>query len=357
MRALMKSALLAGVACLSLAGQAMAAGPVYYNGYRPPMDSLGRPDLNGVWTNATITPFERPASFGERVTMTPKELDEAEGRVKASNILADKPTDPNATVKDLPADCSAGRGKNCNYNSAWTDPGSTVMRVGGQPRTSIVSTTPDGRIPANLKGQRPTRIIEGEETGTGTAQPGSARADPAGRNDNPEGRSLGERCINMGNAVPRSGLYNNNYAIQQGTDSVAIWTEMIHEVRIVRLGAKHRTDGVRTWGGDPVGWYEGPTLVVETVGYDPRQNFYNASDALKVTERFTRVSPTRMHYAFTIEDPKTWAKPWGGEYEFASSPGIYEYACHEGNYGLLDILAGAREEEAEARVKTANAGK
>ncbi|CAN5255126.1 hypothetical protein BH11PSE2_BH11PSE2_18820 [soil metagenome] len=356
MRSLFKAALLAGVMCVSLGGQAMAGGPVFAKGYKPPMDSLGRPDLNGVWTNSTITPFERPASFGERTVMTREEVDAAEGRVKAANDLADKPTDPNAKVTDLPADCSAGRGKNCNYNSAWTDPGSVVMRVGGVARTSILQT-PDGRVPANLKGQRMTRVIEGEETGLGTAQPGAGRGDPAGRNDNPEGRSMGERCIAMGSPVPRSGLYNNNYLIQQGRDTVAIWTEMIHEVRMVRLGASHRTDGIRQWGGDPIGWYEGPTLVVETNGYDPRQNFYNASDQLKVTERFTRVSPTRIHYAFTVEDPKTWAKPWGGDYEFASSPGIYEYACHEGNYGLQNILAGARAEEAEAKSKTASAGK
>jgi hypothetical protein len=353
MRGWMKSALLAGVVCVSMAGSAMAAGPVFYNGYKPPMDSLGRPDLNGVWTNATVTPFERRASFGERLVMTPQEVDEIEGRIKAVNDLAAAPTAINATVKDLPADCSASRGVNCNYNTAWTDPGSTVMRVAGKPRTSIITSEPDGRVPPNLKGQRITRIIEGEETGTGTAQPDRARPDPPGRNDNPESRSLGERCINMGSAVPRSGLYNNNHMIQQGRDSVAIWTEMIHEVRVVRLNAKHRTDGVRPWGGDPIGWYEGPTLVVETTNYHPSQNFYSASDQLKITERFTRVSPTRLHYAFTVEDPKTWAKPWGGEYEFSSSPGIYEYACHEGNYGLENILAGAR--AAEGTLTTASA--
>jgi len=102
-------------------------------------------------------------------------------------------------------------------------------------------------------------------------------------------------------------------------------------------------------GGDPIGWYEGNTLVVETTGFEPRQiRVYGGSDQMKVTERFTRVSPTRLYYAFTIEDPKTWAKPWGGEYEFYASPGIYEYACHEGNYALTNILSGARTQEAAA---------
>jgi hypothetical protein len=149
-------------------------------------------------------------------------------------------------------------------------------------------------------------------------------------------------------------LYNSTYSIQQSRDSVAIQSEMIHDVRLVRLNSKHRADGITQWGGDSIGWYQGATLVVETIGFDPRTSNYGASDQLKVTERFTRVSPTRLHYAFTIDDPKTWAKPWGGEYEMTTSPGIYEYACHEGNYGLESILAGAREEEARARTATAS---
>ncbi len=132
---------------------------------------------------------------------------------------------------------------------------------------------------------------------------------------------------------------------------------MIHEARIVRLNAKHRTDGIRQLGGDSIGWYDGDTLVVETNGFDPRQRYMGGSDQLTVTERFTRVSPTRLFYAFTMEDPKTWAKPWGGEYEFTSSRGLYEYACHEGNYGLPDILAGARAEEKQANQKAAGSGR
>jgi hypothetical protein len=342
-------ALIAGGAALAMTSQAFAQQPVYYDGYKPAKNGLGQPDLTGVWSYATITPFERAAAHGNRVEMTKEEQDTAEGKVAAVNALADAPTAINATVKDIPADCSANRGNNCNYNSAWTDPGSKVMLVGGKPRTSIVTSTPDGRVPPNLAGQRMSRAVDNsEEAGAGTAQPGSARPDRDGRNDNPEGRSYSERCIAMGSVVPRSGLYNNNYLIQQSRDSVAIVTEMIHELRVVRIGEKHRTDGQRPWGGDSIGWYDGNTLVVETVGYHPQQNYYGASDQLKITERFTRVSPTRLHYAFSVEDPKTWAKPWAGEFEFSSSPGIYEFACHEGNYGLENILAGARAEEREA---------
>ncbi len=145
--------------------------------------------------------------------------------------------------------------------------------------------------------------------------------------------------------VMRPVLYNNNYLITQGRDSVAIMIEMIHDVRIVRLDSEHRDDGVRPWMGDSIGWYEGDTLIVETINYHPDQAFYGASDELKVTERFTRVADNRLHYQFTVEDPVVWEEPWGGEYEFWASEGIYEYACHEGNYGLYNILAGGREED------------
>jgi hypothetical protein len=174
---------------------------------------------------------------------------------------------------------------------------------------------------------------------------------------NPENRWLSERCINFSGPVLRSVVYNNNYAIQQGGDFVAIESEMIHDVRIVRLNAKHRTDGIKQWRGDSIGWYEGDTLVVETIGLDPRESYLGGTNKLKVTERFTRVSPTRLHYAFILEDPRTWAKSWGGEYEFTLSPGLYEYACHEGNYALENILAGARAEEAQAKLKTAGGGR
>jgi hypothetical protein len=357
MRVSVKSVLLGGVIAACVGGQALADGPVLYDGYKVPHDSLGRPDLTGLWDNGTITPFERKINYGNRLVMTPQEVAAVEGRIAAVSALAAQPTDPNATVKDLPADCSDGRGKGCNYNSAWTDPGTTVMRVHGEPHTSIL-TTPDGLVPVNLKGQRMGRPPAGEgEDSEVSLQPGDARPDPPGMNDNPETRGMSERCVSFQTTVMRSSIYNNNHAIQQGDDVVAIESEMIHEARIVRLNSKHRADGIRQLGGDSIGWYEGNTLVVETIGFDPRQRYMGGSDQLKVTERFTRVSPTKLYYAFTMEDPKTWAKPWGGEYEFTSSRGLYEYACHEGNYGLPDILAGARAEEARAKLKAANSGR
>jgi hypothetical protein len=152
-----------------------------------------------------------------------------------------------------------------------------------------------------------------------------------------------------------NGFYNNNYHIVQTPEAVAIEVEMVHDTRIVRLNAKHRTDGLRPWFGDSVGWWDGDTLVVETTNIPERQAFMGSWKDLKVTERFTRTGKDRLRYAFTISDPTSWNEPWGGEYEFAPLKGvIYEYACHEGNYALPGILAGARAAERGGAAKGAN---
>jgi hypothetical protein len=146
-----------------------------------------------------------------------------------------------------------------------------------------------------------------------------------------------------------NGWYNNNYLIQQSPDAVAIVVEMVHDARVVRLNAKHRSDDVRPWFGDSIGWWEGDTLVVETTHFPEAQAYFGAWKDLKVTERFTRLGKERLGYRFTVEAPSVWDKPWGGEYEFHALKGqVFEYACHEGNYALPGILAGAREEEKRA---------
>ena len=171
--------------------------------------------------------------------------------------------------------------------------------------------------------------------------------------DGPEVRSLGERCImsfgrNAGPPMFPNGFYNNNYQIVQTADAVVIQVEMNHDVRLIRLNGKHRTDDVRPYMGDSIGRYDGDTLVVETTHIPQSQHFMGSWKNLKITETFRRVGKSRLHYTFTIDDPDTWDKPWGGEYEFSPLDGvIYEYACHEGNYALPGILGGARAEEAE----------
>ncbi|HET9160358.1 MAG TPA: hypothetical protein VFN88_07075 [Caulobacteraceae bacterium] len=325
-------------------------------GYKVPRAADGHAELEGVWSNATTTRLERPASFGDRLVMTPDELSKTEKDTADRNARQNKVTDAktfenwkqDALKPDNTDECRSGsRGTACGYNAGWTDPGDLVMRVGGQPRTSMITFPANGRIPPRIAGATRSFVVE-----TGEGGPERARA---GQNDNPEGRSLGERCIMSfgisSGPVMTPQLYNNTYKFVQTKDTLAIWVEMVHDVRLVRINGTHRTDGVRPWMGDSIGWWDGDSLVVETTNFNPKQNLRGGDANMKVTERFTRVGPDRLHYAFKVEDPTVWAQPWGGEYEFSSAPGIYEYACHEGNYGLEGILAGAREEDRQAAAK------
>jgi hypothetical protein len=322
---------------------------VWAASYTPPTFSDGTPDLEGTWTNATLTRLERPEEYGSRAVLTEQEAHALEKTNDDLVALGNKPTDPKATVKDLPADCSGGRGTNCNYNAAWTDPGTLVMRVHGEPRSSFITYPANGRLP--------DLTPEAKAAGVSTRRFGAAL--PAGLkpSDNPETRPLGERCITSfgfsAGPVMLPLLYNNTYQFAQSKDTVAIVVEMVHDVRMVHLNAKHRTDGVRPWFGDSIGHYEGKTLVVETTNFPQSQTFMGSWKNLKVTERFTRVAKDRMLYQFKVEDPTVWVQPWGGEYEFRPAGGmLYEYACHEGNYGLEDVLSGARAEEAKAAQAT-----
>ena len=305
--------------------------------YKPPRDTYGHPDLQGVWTNVALTRLERNPKYGAGLVLSEAETRKIEGKTRAQIELGNKPTDPNAKVTDLPADCSGGRGVDCNYNAAWTDPGSVVMRVNGQPRNGFITTPPDGRVP-----------LRKDVHVTPYGRPISAGQSPS---DNPETRALGERCLlsfgNSAGPVMLPGLYNNTYQFVQTRDQVVIDVEMVHDARIIRLDtAAHLPDSVRPWLGDSLGRWDGDTLVVETTNFHPEEVFRGASAHLRVTERFTRVAKDRIHYAFWVDDPTVFAQSWGGEYEFSRASGqIYEYACHEGNYGLVGILQGAREEE------------
>nr|MEA2797705.1 hypothetical protein [Phenylobacterium sp.] len=332
-----------GLAVLPGLAAAQAPSPPK-SAYKAPRDAYGHPDLQGVWTNASMTRLERNPRYGKDLALTEEQARKIEHRNDELIALGARPTDPNAKVTDLPADCSDGRGGDCNYNAAWTDPGSTVMRVGGQPRNGFITTTPDGRVP----------MRKDLKLGPFGQQPLPRGMSPS---DNPETRAPGERCLlsfgNSSGPVMTPVLYNNTYQIVQTRDQVSIVVEMVHDARIVRMGASHLPAPIRPWMGDSVGRWEGDTLVIETTNFHPEQVFRGASAHLKVTERLTPLSPGRMHYAFWVEDPTVFSQAWGGEYEFARSKGpVYEYACHEGNYGLVGILQGARQEE-RTGVKTA----
>lgn len=338
-----------GVAlCTPPLGSVLAATPTRAAPFKTPRNAFGQPDLSGYWSNSTLTPETRPAALGAKATYTEEEVAKLEAAVVAEVEEGNQRTDPNAPAPKAGGEASAAArpefaaagGAVGGYNRGWLDPGSSVMRVGGQPRTSLI-TTPNGQAPA-------------PKAGAPVFNPGRGGGGPLGSFDSYEMRSLGERCImgfgrNAGPPMFANGFYNNNYQIVQTKDTVAIMVEMVHDVRMVRLNGQHRTDGIRPWMGDSIGRYEGDTLVVETTNIPRRQAYKGAWENLKVTERFTRVAPDRLRYQFTVEDPTVWDQPWGGEYEFSPLQGIiYEYACHEGNYALPGMLSGARQEEAEA---------
>jgi len=338
-----------GAAVCALAAPALASAAEAP--FKAPQTAYGAPDIQGNWTNASLTPETRPANLGDRATYTPEEVKKMEGKVVEEQQQDAKPTDPNAPPPtkggDAPppgtrAEFAAAGGAVGGYNYGWLDPGAHVMRVNGEARTSII-TAPGGKAPPFKSGVTPPDY----------------RAMFRDVYDNPENRALGERCImgfgrNAGPPMLANGFYNNDYKIVQSPEAVAIEVEMVHDVRIIRLNSTHRTDGVRPWMGDSIGHWEGNTLVAETTNIPERMAYHGAWKDLVVTERFTRVGPGRLLYQFNIHAPSMWDKDWGGEYEFHPLQGeVYEYACHEGNYALRNILAGARAQEK----KTAEGGK
>jgi hypothetical protein len=341
------SALTAAASAAPTGGAPPAVDPTIPNpGWRPPRNAEGQPDLSGYWTNATITPLTRDPKLTDKATLPPAEARAVEKTWANALAAADQPTDPNSGAEASKAksgdakllairpEFAAAGGDVGGYNAFWLDPGTHILEVDGQFRTSVL-TTPNGLPPPRKDGA--------------SARPLRARG-PANF-DSYESRSLGERCImgfgrNAGPPMLSNGFYNNDYQILQTPSAVVIEVEMIHDTRIIRLNAQHRQDGVRPWMGDSIGRYEGNTLVVETTNIPQAQNFFGAWKNLKVTEWLTRVSSTRINYRFQVQDPDIWSQPWGGEYDFAPMHGIiYEYACHEGNYALPSILAGARRQE------------
>jgi hypothetical protein len=325
-------------------------------GWKAPKNVMGQPDISGYWTNATMTPLTRNPKLTDKLVVPDKDAKGLERAFAEALAEADRPTDQKkgpgkVTDKDsaeaklvaIRPDFAAAGGDVGGYNTFWIDPGAHMMRVNGEYRSSII-TTANGLPPAR--------------------KPGAAPAYGGYRDvyDSYENRALGERCI-MGfgrNSTPpmlSNGYYNNDYFITQSPDAVVIQVEMIHDVRVIRLKGGHIPESVRPFMGDSIGRFEGNTLVVETTNFPESDAFIGSWKHLKITERFTRISPTRVNYQFQAEDPDTWDKPWGGEYDFAPLKGIvYEYACHEGNYALPAILAGARRKEQEAAAGGAKPG-
>jgi hypothetical protein len=295
-----------------------------------PRTADGHPDLQGIWNNSTRTPLERPPEFAAKPTVTDAEAKVWEQKEhQAWQDLDGTSEGPLHKTKG-----SEGTGA---YNVLFYDMGSGLARVDGVKRTSLVIDPRDGKVPPLAEPARERNRAAS-----------TARAADAA---NVKDHGLSERCIYVSMAGPPMlpTLYNNNYQIVQTPGAIMILAEEIHDTRIIRMNAQHVPANVRQWLGDSIGRWEGDTLVVETTNFTAQTRFRGSSKDLKVTERFTRVDAHNIVYKATVEDPSTWAKPWTVELPFVSAPGpIYEYACHEGNYALADILAGARKAEAEA---------
>jgi hypothetical protein len=334
---------------LTVSVLALTAAPALAQGPKPfhaPRTAYGQPDLQGVWTNATITPLARDPKFGERNVLTRAEAAAAESATRAQVARADAPTPPEATVKDLKnADCGADgiSGFNCGYNQGWKDPGTAVVDINGEKRASILVEPRNGRFPA----MTPDAQARARER--------AAKARAGGFYDGPEARAPGERCLvafGSSSGPPMLPvMYNNNYQIVQTKDEVIVLVEMVHDVRHIRLNAPHGPSNVKLWMGDSIGHFEGDTLVVETTNMRPEQGLRGGgSDQAKVTEWFTRIAPNKIRYRFRLDDPGTYSAPITGEMALNPAKGqVYEYACHEGNYAMSSILAGARAAEREGR--------
>ena len=289
----------------------------------------GAPDLQGVWDFRTITPLERPRELADKAVLTVEEAAAFEQRtLEAQN-------------KDLRADEIGARRDVANaYNQFWWDYGDALTE---DRRTSLVVDPANGRIP-----RKPRERTGGERTPAERAAAAMART-PAG----PEDRPLWERCMLGFNSGPPMlpSAYNNNVQILQTPDTVVIFNEMVHNARIVPLdGRSHLTDDVRQLTGDARGRWDGSTLVVETRNFLRETGFTGSGAGMRLVERFARVDDDTLRYEFTIEDPDRFTQPWTAVIPMTKTDApLFEYACHEGNYGMTNLLSGARADDAAAR--------
>ena len=280
----------------------------------------GDPDLQGSWSNATTTPLQRPAKYAGREFLTAEERREQD---KQTAIGTDKRGAPGSD-QDV----------NDAYNAFWWE------RGWSDGRTSLIYDPADGRIPpltpAGQKRQAELNRI-------------NSSTDAAGDDESfngPEDLPLYTRCI-IRAPLPRVPTgYDNNYEIVQAPGYVAIFQEQMHETRIIPLdGHSHLDSNVRQWLGDSRGHWEGNTLVVETTNFSYQVSFEGSTKNMRLVERWTRAADDRIDYRFTVSDPETWTRPWSAAIVWYKAGTIYEYACHEDNYGLYGILAGARAQE------------
>src|SRR5712691_657484 len=305
-----------GLVAVAISCASLAAAQTW----SPPRTPDGHPDLQGFWTNATITPLERSKDLGAKEFFTAEEA--AEDRKRAL----------------IPVPTAERGGTEAHYEFTQFGLDRTQYQVAFSLRTSLI-VGPEGRVPP-LTPEAQQRIAERAAKAKGHEF------------DGPENRTIQERCIVWGNEGPPMlpPGYNSYLQIVQAPGYVAILQEMIHDARIIPLdGRPHLPQTVRGWLGDSRGWWEGDTFVVNTTATTEKTNFRGSRENLHVVERFTRLDANTIRYEFTVDDPTTWTKPWSAELPLAKDKGpIYEYACHEANYGMANNLKGARAVEKAA---------
>jgi hypothetical protein len=317
------TASIAGVAAaLCLAAFAHAQETAARSATGAPRTAWGTPDLQGTWTGSTITPLERPKEYANKPVLTSQEAAALEAQARARN----------ASEPPVPA------GDPGTYNQIWFDPSSAVVP---DRRTSLIVDPPDGRIPFTPKG-RELATRSSDHYGTG---PRDSHLD----------FDTGERCLTDGIPVPYWTGYNNNYQIVQTQDHLVIFGEMYHNLRVIPLDGRPRT-GVARWLGESRGRWDGETLIVETDGFVDKSGYWWATSwraarpTLRMLERFTRIDAETIDYEFTREDPEMFTRPWTARLPLTTNQAargvtegrLYEYACHEGNYSLVNVLRGAR---------------
>jgi hypothetical protein len=303
--------------------------------YSPPRTADGKPDLQGTFTFATITPLQRPAELAGKAVLTPEEAAKFE---KSENDRLNR--DLYTPEKGAP---SAGyppqsQGGVLSYNDFWYERGDQLTK---DKRTSLIIDPPDGRVPPLTPAARAKVAARRARIQSGPA-------------DNPEDRPLQERCLVFGAGPPLlPGPYNNNMQIVQTPGTLVVLSEMIHDARIVALdGRPAPPAAIRFWLGSSRGHWDGDTLTVETTNFADAVSFRGSDEQLRIVERFTLDGPDALRYEFTIDDPTAFTQPWKGTFTMTrTSDKIYEFACHEGNYGLMNILGAARAEEQEAARK------
>lgn len=305
------------------------ASAIAAENYVPPKTAFGVPDVQGIWTYETRTSLQRPEIYEGQL-----EIDEETMLAKMIST-----EEYNKFLAETGAEGPTG-GAVGAYNDFWFAPGNALAQMNGMYRTSLIVDPADGQIPwkegaQEIRQAQRASLLMGRD-----------------RSDGPEGRALADRClVSYASTMPFvSSFYNNNMQIVQSPTHVMLLAEMVHNVRVVRIDQDFRDLPFKQWLGDSIGYYEEDTLVVVTKDFNPWQiKEYLISENVTLTERFTRVADDRIHYSFTIDDPELYTQPWTAEMPMASlDEQMYEYACHEGNYSLPAILAGARREEADA---------